>query len=875
MALLVLLLTATVRGQVAFQNDTGSTQDGLRVELSQPPDQAQPVVLSPSGTATIAPFTVATAEPRRRVLLSGGTVAPGTRVPSDPTQTMAFQPTVVGSAIEVVNAQWLSGGTPTHSMALVYAYNYTGLPANEMVIQAVNASGQPMAILQVSIPASAAPDTCPPMVTGTTGTTATISTGCPISPAGGLAGPVLLTFTTAESVCEVRIQFRMSGSKVGSSASRVLVNVDANGDPVGTAAAFSTRTNMAVDHVSPPEPNPLPQVAGMRSASVYASCGVVPPEASLSDPLLIVTSTDVGGSDIEITNLTWYRPAATSGSVPELMYYRFDEVGLGNTANQGGTPVGNATPPVTGHSIGGVGQFGAALVGAGGGSNSNFVDTGWTPNLPADFTVGFWITGTSNPPAGMAVFGEPTGTFNCTVNGSDIALRFGLGPFVLPYTITNAYQTGQSVSVAWVRDSTAGAVRTYLDGVLVATSPIFPIPVTGNGSLKIGAGAATEPALDAGALVDEFRLYDRALSDSEISATFDRPLPLSATSQAQWQTNSAAALLTIDGVAGGAFAPAVVTRCVNEGAMVTIDTVNVGAPFDIVTTAGIASMVPATGGGMTFSPSAILNLDPTLPFSSQFGLTFMNNFPGTVSIPLPTGVTEDRYAQMVVVQPAVPNGLTFSAAVQLTVTNAGSLASVPGPQGDDVFVQVMPSAQPLCGPASIPFAGTSYTDLFIDSNGTVSFGAGVADASPTVAEFMSGPPRLAGLWTDLAPNEAGTVEVRVLYGAVIVSFDEVAVAGSGGAIRHSVDLVFDTGAGSAAIYGFSPDAAHSIDTLVGLSPGGGATDPGSMMFSSLVGLGPQTGSTTDMVYEFVAGGAPSGFYSVVFPNADGGTFVVQ
>ena len=80
--------------------------------------------------------------------------------------------------------------------------------------------------------------------------------------------------------------------------------------------------------------------------------------------------------------------------------------------------------------------------------------------------------------------------------------------------------------------------------------------------------------------------------------------------------------------------------------------------------------------------------------------------------------------------------------------------------------------------------------------------------------------------------------------------------------------------GSAGIFGYQPSSG-SGSALVGLTPGGNATDPGSVNFSSLVGAGLQTGGSSDMVYEFVNTGAPTGFYSVRFPNADGSVFIVE
>ena len=83
------------------------------------------------------------------------------------------------------------------------------------------------------------------------------------------------------------------------------------------------------------------------------------------------------------------------------------------------------------------------------------------------------------------------------------------------------------------------------------------------------------------------------------------------------------------------------------------------------------------------------------------------------------------------------------------------LFNQPGPGddlnlGDDDFVQVFPSFE-------IGFCGQRYDSLFINSNGSVTFGAGSTDFSESVGDHLLGPPRIAGVWDDLSPNQGGTV----------------------------------------------------------------------------------------------------------------------
>ena len=59
---------------------------------------------------------------------------------------------------------------------------------------------------------------------------------------------------------------------------------------------------------------------------------------------------------------------------------------------------------------------------------------------------------------------------------------------------------------------------------------------------------------------------------------------------------------------------------------------------------------------------------------------------------------------------------------------------------------------------SFPFYGQTYTEAYVNANGTLSFGQ--ANGGFTVSEsfFLSGPPTIAPMWTDLNPQLGGTVE---------------------------------------------------------------------------------------------------------------------
>lgn len=127
---------------------------------------------------------------------------------------------------------------------------------------------------------------------------------------------------------------------------------------------------------------------------------------------------------------------------------------------------------------------------------------------------------------------------------------------------------------------------------------------------------------------------------------------------------------------------------------------------------------------------------------------------------------------------------------------------------------------------SFPFNGGSYSSVFVNSNGSLSFGSGDSDFSESVAEFLSGPPRIAPLWDDLSPNNGGSVSVEFGAGSATVIFDSVPEFFNTGANTFMVTLRDD---GSYTIeYG----AVSAGDGLAGTTEGGGAADPGETDLSA-------------------------------------------
>ncbi|MCC5916970.1 MAG: T9SS type A sorting domain-containing protein [Cryomorphaceae bacterium] len=186
------------------------------------------------------------------------------------------------------------------------------------------------------------------------------------------------------------------------------------------------------------------------------------------------------------------------------------------------TPVGspNATISGTSMSVGGTGLTGTALIGTGTSSGTDFVNTGWNTNLTGSFTVGFW---TSNVPTGSTlwyIFGDNTaGSFRCFTNGFAGANNWMMRCTGCPDITAYGAATSSANYVHFVYDAPGNMMRAYVDGVKVDSAAVAgTISLLGTGGFKVGGYASSS---NLSGSMDEFRLYNRALTQAEILATYN------------------------------------------------------------------------------------------------------------------------------------------------------------------------------------------------------------------------------------------------------------------------------------------------------------------------------------------------------------------
>jgi cysteine-rich repeat protein len=206
------------------------------------------------------------------------------------------------------------------------------------------------------------------------------------------------------------------------------------------------------------------------------------------------------------------------------LYYAFDGTGAAVPNLATVPPAGAANATIVGtQTQGGMGKCGTGLVGSGGISSANYVNTGWATSLTGPWTVSFWIRNfTATAAALQYVFGDNTAqSFRCFGGGvaGDTNLIFrgtGMGDLLVP-----GAANGSLSMVTFVYDPAARNVKAYLNGTLInAVGQSTPLSFTGAGPFKVG-GYSTANALPANAVLDDFRLYFRALSATDVTDIYN------------------------------------------------------------------------------------------------------------------------------------------------------------------------------------------------------------------------------------------------------------------------------------------------------------------------------------------------------------------
>ncbi|MAG54759.1 MAG: hypothetical protein CMJ83_00555 [Planctomycetes bacterium] len=285
---------------------------------------------------------------------------------------------------------------------------------------------------------------------------------------------------------------------------------------------------------------------------------------------------------------------------------------------------------------------------------------------------------------------------------------------------------------------------------------------------------------------------------------------------AEWQPNSPESTLDID---GGQYA----ANCAGVPFTLNSSTSNGVVAYDIGL--NMSPIVPLSSGGTATGASQTVNLDLagglTLLFTDTTGSFGLH--PGAFAAPFSLGGPAAILSgQQAVANPGGPDGLALSQAVQAeTGPNPLALSL-----GDDNNINVSLAAAPLCFPGSVSFYGAAWTDLFVNSNGDVSFGGGHNDFSATVGEWETSAFGRIGAQCDLSPNASGSVTVTEAAGVVTVSYVAVGQYPGVGTPTQTCSIAFDTNTGD-AFMSLIQDVGFGDPTVAGISNGAAGTHPGA------------------------------------------------
>jgi hypothetical protein len=143
-------------------------------------------------------------------------------------------------------------------------------------------------------------------------------------------------------------------------------------------------------------------------------------------------------------------------------------------------------------------------------------------------------------------------------------------------------------------------------------------------------------------------------------------------------------------------------------------------------------------------------------------------------------------------------------------------------------------------PFAFPFEGTTYTSVWVNSNGNLTFGAGDSDGRD-VQTLIAGPPRIAALMTDLLPNVHGSIHSKTLSDRVVVSWLDIPSSSTNDSNSFQV-VLYQTG-----VIEITFGAVGTIQATVGIAPGNNLGSP-------LAGVDLSAGNTTgSLVYEEFVG----------------------
>lgn len=334
------------------------------------------------------------------------------------------------------------------------------------------------------------------------------------------------------------------------------------------------------------------------------------------------------------------------------------------------------------------------------------------------------------------------------------------------------------------------------------------------------------------------------------------------------QPNTPGASLLINATGGppypiqGIQLPTGVNAFLNISGNANMPVVLAGAP-SVLTSGGI----PTAGGLLDldlFNVSVLANglVEPAW----NTGAGGMLSISGPIPLGWPTGVTQAY--QAAVVDPATLN-FTFTAASEFTITQGITLLTLGPFGGTPSTLNAFSTVDLTPYNVVLPFYSQMYTQMFVSSNGYVSFESANSDFTPTPSQFQSQMPRIAGFWVDLEPGNCGCVTVTIdptgTFDRVRVDYNDVPEFGSGP--NHTFAIEIQGTTGDILIENPVTNPPSALDQITGISPGSNLSTAGQKDLSMMNpgGTGPITGAPNEIFWEWF-GLTSMPFYTPNFDN---------
>lgn len=415
-----------------------------------------------------------------------------------------------------------------------------------------------------------------------------------------------------------------------------------------------------------------------------------------------------------VTCLWAITKVSAQAPVPELLHYTFNGSGTNVPNLASNPPAGTANATLLGGlTQGGVGQCGGGVIGTGVSSTTDYVNTGWATNLPGSFTISFWTSNISGTSTLYYIFGDAgAGGFRCFTNGVAGANNWILrGTGITDVTVNGAATVAPSLTT-FVYDQSANTIKGYFNGILTTTVAQGATPtINGTGPFKV-VGYSSNVGSPANGILDEFRVYSRALSDAEVQSLYT---------------------------------------------VTDYDTVAVSACSSYTSPSGLYTYTTSGSYNDTLSNSSgcdsilTINLTITSPSSSSFVAVACDSYvsPSGNHIWTTSGVYTDTLVNSIGCDSVITIGLVINQSTTSTI-NVSTCNSYTTPSGLNTYT-----------------ASGTYTDVITNSAGcdsTITINLTInnstaASISETVCNSYTSPSGVvyttSGLYNDTIPNSAG------------------------------------------------------------------------------------------------------------------------